>query len=174
MESRDLMIIDNLNLVHYVLHKYHYDQLGSDMYQDLYQEGCIGLILAVDRFDPTRSIQFSTYAVPYIVGYIKKYLRYATTPIRTARNHDPYIFTSIDDDSSEFPNAIDLYTPDQVSIESVIILKVFIDSLSNRDKDVLIYTYYGFGQVEIAGMLGISQAQVSRILSKLKTQYYNS
>ena len=44
-------------------------------YDDLYQYGCIGLIKAVDRFDPEYGVTFSTYAVPLIMGEIKRFLR---------------------------------------------------------------------------------------------------
>lgn len=44
-------------------------------YEDLYQYGCIGLIKAVDRFDPSYGVTFSTYAVPLIIGEIKRFLR---------------------------------------------------------------------------------------------------
>lgn len=44
-------------------------------YEDLYQYGCMGLVKAVDRFDPSYSVQFSTYAVPVIMGEIRRYLR---------------------------------------------------------------------------------------------------
>lgn len=47
---------------------------GHD-YEDLYQYGCIGLIKAVDRFDPGYGVTFSTYAVPLIIGEIKRFLR---------------------------------------------------------------------------------------------------
>ena len=44
-------------------------------YEELYQYGCIGLIKAVDRFDPDYGVAFSTYAVPLIIGEIKRFLR---------------------------------------------------------------------------------------------------
>lgn len=42
---------------------------------DLFQVGCIGLIKAIDNFDVTLNVQFSTYAVPMIVGEIRRYLK---------------------------------------------------------------------------------------------------
>ncbi len=43
--------------------------------EDLFQVGCLGLVKAVDRFDPDRGTQFSTYAVPLILGEVQRYLR---------------------------------------------------------------------------------------------------
>ena len=62
----------NLNLVRHVARRY--AGMGLDE-EDLFQVGCIGLLKAVDRFDPARGTRFSTYAVPLILGEIQRYLR---------------------------------------------------------------------------------------------------
>jgi len=59
-------------LVHYVLRRF--KDRGVE-YEDLYQYGCIGLMKAVDRFDPKYNVRFSTYAVPIIMGEIRRFLR---------------------------------------------------------------------------------------------------
>lgn len=71
-EQRDEMISSNLGLVHSCAHK----MTGRGVeYDDLFQAGCVGLIKAVDGFDDTRGFSFSTYAVPVILGEIKRIFR---------------------------------------------------------------------------------------------------
>lgn len=72
MSTRDQFIADNLRLVHSCCHRF--KGRGIE-YDDLYQAGCIGLIKATDRFDKSRGLQFSTYAVPVILGEIKRLFR---------------------------------------------------------------------------------------------------
>lgn len=63
---------ENLKLVHYVMKRF---RDRSAEYEDLYQYGCMGLLKAIDRFDPAYGVRFSTYAVPVIMGEIRRYLR---------------------------------------------------------------------------------------------------
>ncbi|MCQ2484232.1 MAG: sigma-70 family RNA polymerase sigma factor [Clostridia bacterium] len=70
--KRDEMISANLGLVHSCAHK----MTGRGVeYDDLFQAGCVGLIKAVDGFDDSRGFSFSTYAVPVILGEIKRIFR---------------------------------------------------------------------------------------------------
>lgn len=72
MENRDSFISDNLGLVHSCCKRF----MGKGIeYDDLFQAGCIGLIKAVDGFDPERGLCFSTYAVPAVLGEIKRLFR---------------------------------------------------------------------------------------------------
>ena len=72
MTDRDAFIESNLRLVHSCCHKF----TGKGIeYDDLYQAGCIGLIKAADNFDESRGLKFSTYAVPVILGEIKRLFR---------------------------------------------------------------------------------------------------
>lgn len=52
---------------------------------DLFQVGCVGLIKSIDNFDLSQNVQFSTYAVPMIIGEIRRYLR-DNNPIRVSRS----------------------------------------------------------------------------------------
>ena len=70
--ARDLLIESNLKLVLSILKKF-YNK--TDNLDDLFQIGCIGLIKAIDNFDMSYNVQFSTYAVPMILGEIKRYIR---------------------------------------------------------------------------------------------------
>ena len=70
--DREAFIERNMPLVGFVTARF----LGRGYeYEDLYQYGCIGLIKAVDRFDQNYGVAFSTYAVPLIIGEIKRFLR---------------------------------------------------------------------------------------------------
>ncbi len=70
--ERNKIVENNLGLVHSCANRF--KGRGVD-YDDLFQAGCIGLIKAADKFDETRGFSFSTYAVPVILGEIKKIFR---------------------------------------------------------------------------------------------------
>ena len=67
----------NLNLVHYVLQKY--IKPDSQHYEDYFQEGCVWLCKAAKNFNESKGFAFSTFAVPYIIGGLKKYTREANS-----------------------------------------------------------------------------------------------
>ncbi len=71
-DSRDEMITANIGLVHSIANRFR--GRGTD-YEDLFQSGCIGLIKAVDNFDESKGFAFSTYAVPVIMGEIRRIFR---------------------------------------------------------------------------------------------------
>ena len=71
-EARQQYIYGNLRLVLSVIQRF--SNRGEQM-DDLFQVGCIGLIKAIDNFDITQNVRFSTYAVPMIIGEVRRYLR---------------------------------------------------------------------------------------------------
>ena len=71
-EARKTYIEGNLRLVLSVIKRFHNHNENVD---DLFQIGCIGLMKAIDNFDVNVGVKFSTYAVPMIVGEIRRYLR---------------------------------------------------------------------------------------------------
>ena len=81
-EARELYIKGNLRLVLSVIRRL---QNSSENPDDLFQIGCIGLIKAIDNFDTTLQVKFSTYAVPMIIGEIRRYLR-DNNSIRVSRS----------------------------------------------------------------------------------------
>lgn len=81
--AREKFIQGNLRLVLSIAHRF--SQSGEDI-DDLFQIGCVGMIKAIDNFDISQNVQFSTYAVPMIMGEIKRYLRDSTNPIRVSRS----------------------------------------------------------------------------------------
>ncbi len=70
--SRERLINENLGLVHACANKFRGRGLE---YDDMFQAGCVGLVKAADAFDPSRGFAFSTYAVPVILGEIKRMFR---------------------------------------------------------------------------------------------------
>ena len=82
MFSRDMLIEGNLKLVLSILKRFYQ---RADNLDDLFQIGCVGLIKAIDNFDLNYDVKFSTYAVPMILGEIKRYIR-DNTSIRISRS----------------------------------------------------------------------------------------
>ena len=82
MEARNTFINGNLRLVLSVIQRFYRKSESAD---DLFQVGCVGLIKAIDNFDITQNVQFSTYAVPMIIGEVKRYLR-DNNSIRVSRS----------------------------------------------------------------------------------------
>ena len=81
-EARQQYIYGNLRLVLSVIQRF--SNRGEYM-DDLFQVGCIGLMKAIDNFDVTQGVKFSTYAVPMIIGEVRRYLR-DNNPIRVSRS----------------------------------------------------------------------------------------
>ena len=96
-EARQRYIKGNLRLVLSVIKRFSSSNENAD---DLFQIGCIGLIKAIDNFDTTMNVKFSTYAVPMIIGEIRRYLR-DNNAIRVSR--------SLRDTAYKAINARDMY-----------------------------------------------------------------
>lgn len=82
LQAREDYIKGNLRLVLSVIKRF---AGNSENVDDLFQIGCIGLIKSIDNFDPTMNVKFSTYAVPMIIGEIRRYLR-DNNAIRVSRS----------------------------------------------------------------------------------------
>lgn len=80
--ARDKLINGNLRLVLSVIQRF---TNRGEYVDDLFQVGCIGLMKAIDNFDLSQNVKFSTYAVPMIIGEIRRYLR-DNNPIRVSRS----------------------------------------------------------------------------------------
>ena len=85
-KEREYLVLDNLNLVHYILQKKFHRKPYTDEYEDYFQEGCIGLIISAIRFDESKGFKFSTYASATISGSISRYIREKSHIIRVPRN----------------------------------------------------------------------------------------
>ncbi len=81
-EARDQLIVSHLNLVRFLASKF---KNRGEPLDDLVQVGTIGLIKAIDRFDPERGLEFTTYATPTIMGEIKRHFRDKGWSVRVPR-----------------------------------------------------------------------------------------
>lgn len=80
--ARELLVMGNLRLVLSVIQRF---SNRGEYVDDLFQVGCIGLMKAIDNFDLSQNVKFSTYAVPMVIGEIRRYLR-DNNPIRVSRS----------------------------------------------------------------------------------------
>ncbi len=80
--ARETLVNGNLRLVLSIIQRF---QNRGEYGDDLFQVGCIGLIKSIDNFDLSQNVRFSTYAVPMIIGEIRRYLR-DNNPIRVSRS----------------------------------------------------------------------------------------
>ncbi len=219
-QARETLINGNLRLVLSVVQKFTNRGENPD---DLFQVGCIGLIKAIDHFDPIHEVKFSTYAVPMILGEIRRYLR-DNNSVRVSRSMRDTAYRamqakeeltnrlsrepSIEEISrelslpkSEVVLALDaivdpislnepiysdsgdtVYIMDQIKdtqddnswIEEIA-MRDALKKLNEREKKILSLRFFqGKTQMEVAGEIGISQAQVSRLeksaLDRIKSQ----
>jgi len=81
-QAREELVTGNLRLVLSVIQRFNHRNEQAD---DLFQVGCIGLMKSIDNFDLSHNVRFSTYAVPMIIGEIRRYLR-DNNPIRVSRS----------------------------------------------------------------------------------------
>ena len=208
--AREEFIRGNLRLVLSEVQRF---SNRGDNADDLFQVGCIGLIKALDNFDVTQNVRFSTYAVPMIIGEIRRYLR-DNNPIRVSRslrdtaykalqardrlvaemNREPSVgeiakaldvpeedvvlaLEAIQDPVSLFEPIYNdggdaIYIIDQVKdprhtdsqwLENLAVSEA-LRRLTEREQRILRMRFFeGRTQMEVAGEIGISQAQVSRL-----------
>ena len=208
--AREKLVEGNLRLVLSVIQRF--SGRGENV-DDLFQVGCIGLMKALDNFDVSQNVRFSTYAVPMVIGEIRRYLRdnnairvsrsmrdtaykalRARDRLQTELSREPTVeeiaadmhidrmdvvlaLEAIQDPVSLFePVCSDgsdaLCIVDQVKDERVrdedwvqdIAISDAMGHLNEREKKILRMRFFeGRTQMEVAGEIGISQAQVSRL-----------
>lgn len=208
--ARELFIEGNLRLVLSIIKRF---SSSSENVDDLFQIGCIGLIKAIDNFDCSLNVKFSTYAVPMIIGEIRRFLRdnsslrvsrslkdtaykaiYAresltrknlkepsveeiATEIGIAKEDIAYALDAIQNPMSLYePIFTDggdtLYVMDQISDKKNkeetwvehLSLSEAMKRLNHREHEIISLRFFeGKTQMEVADMIGISQAQVSRL-----------
>ncbi|MEW5538700.1 SigB/SigF/SigG family RNA polymerase sigma factor [Streptomyces cyaneofuscatus] len=81
--ARNTLIEMNLSLVHFAAKRFR--NRGSGEMEDIVQVGTIGLIKAIDRFELSREVEFTSFAIPYIVGEIKRFFRDSTWAVHVPR-----------------------------------------------------------------------------------------
>ena len=209
-EAREKYIEGNLRLVLSVIKRF---SSSNENVDDLFQIGCIGLIKAIDNFDSSLNVKFSTYAVPMIIGEIRRFLRDNNT-IRVSRSLKDTAYKAIyakenlikqnmkeptiNEISQEIgiskedivyaldaiQNPMSLYEPiftdggdtlyvmDQISDKKNkeenwvehLSLSEAMKKLGEREHEIISLRFFeGKTQMEVAEMIGISQAQVSRL-----------
>ncbi len=210
-QAREAYIEGNLRLVLSVIKRF---SSSSENVDDLFQIGCIGLIKAIDNFDTSLNVKFSTYAVPMIIGEIRRFLRDNSNSIRVSRSLKDTAYKAIyaresltrknlkeptiEEIAAEvgiskedivyamdaIQNPMSLYEPvftdggdtlyvmDQISDKKNkeetwvehLSLSDAMKNLSEREHEIITLRFFeGKTQMEVAELIGISQAQVSRL-----------
>ena len=209
--AEEQLITENLGLVHACANRFR----GRGVeYEDLYQAGCVGLIKAAAGFDATLGYRFSTYAVPAILGEIRRIFRDGGTvkigraakekarrlleareELAGATGREPTVseiaektgidaaeaacllsaslpVISLTDDGDDGQTDIPIPAPDEKLTERID-LQNAMEDLTEQERRLIRLRYYkGLTQTVTAGILGMSQVQVSRkekaILLKLR------
>ena len=216
-EAREQYIKGNLRLVLSVIQRFSGSRENVD---DLFQIGCIGLIKAIDNFDITQNVRFSTYAVPMIAGEIRRFLRSegmvkVSRPIRELAWKAYAVRERLERENGRDPTLAEIAGELDVTVEEIVeamessaeveslqktiyqgenhdislmdripekengqeklLNRIFLEELLGRlpaKERQLIYMRYfqDMTQAQIAGKLGISQVQVSRMEKKILRQ----
>jgi RNA polymerase sigma factor (sigma-70 family) len=163
----DRLILENEKLVHFVAKSYK----GLDQYEDLVQEGMIGLIKAARRFDPTKGFMFSSFAVPCIKGEILHYLRDKGSIIKIPRRNAQRLTVLSIDTLIESLNQVSLLdtipAPMPEVDEEYAALKDYINSLSSSKRDLFEMALRRITNKAIAAKLGLTPVTVARRIAKL-------
>ncbi|QOX63152.1 sigma-70 family RNA polymerase sigma factor [Anoxybacterium hadale] len=210
--AREQLIVQNTGLVKNIALKFMGNGYELD---DLLQIGYIGLLKAVERFDSTYGVMFSTYAVPMILGEIRRYLRddgrikvgrQVKQDIKNMKHCQERFYNengrypkvselaslmemepeqilnlmeasdaltnleSLDDPDRQERSGKEPYTDTEQRNIDMIHLKSIIGKLSNKERQIIALRYFkDMTQQQVAGLMGISQVQVSRIEKKILT-----
>jgi RNA polymerase sigma-B factor len=164
-EERQRLIEQHLPLVRTIARRFAH---RGESFDDLVQVGALGLIKAVDRFDPGRGVTLGAYAAPTIAGEIRRHLRDRLTLIRIPRS------AGDEASSARFPLPLESagsLQPDRAAeaglaeSEDRALVASGLRALPQRERRVVELRYYGdLSQKRIADQLGISQVHVSRLL----------
>ena len=219
-DARDKLICGNLRLVLSVIQRFTSRGENPD---DLFQVGCIGLIKAIDNFDPSHKVMFSTYGVPMISGEVKRFLR-DNNAVRVSRSMRDTAYRAMQikeqltNENGKEPNITEIAKRMELPPEDVVIalesivepvslyepvfsdggdtiyimdqvkggttdgdwleeisMREAIRDLTDRERKILSMRFIdGKTQTEVAGEIGISQAQVSRLekgaMSRIKAE----
>lgn len=216
-KAREQVATENLGLVWSVVRRF--AGRGHEL-EDLYQIGCIGLMKCIDKFDPAYDVKFSTYAVPMIMGEVKRFLRddgmvkvsrslketaYKVYSVREQMMNEHGIEPTLEELASsleiekedivlalEVSSEVEsiyktIYQNDGNSIYLIdklvssedesqqtvdqLALEELLGQLEEKERSIIRMRYFeDKTQTEIAGLLGISQVQVSRIEKKVLTR----
>ena len=163
VDARRRLIEQHLPLVRGLASRFVHD---SEQLEDLVQVGSVGLIKAVDRFDPRRGSSLRAYAIPTIVGEIRRHLRDATQPLRVPRAQRALGAVRTVPLELEADTARDAAAERRLELgEERVLLASGLRTLARRERRIVHLRYYGgLSQRRIAAELGLSQVHVSRLL----------
>lgn len=218
-EAREMCIYYNMRLVLSIVQRFN---LSKELVDDVFQVGMVGLIKSIDNFNTELGVQFSTYAVPMIIGEIKRF-QHERTSVKVSRAIREVAYEALEakeqleKNSDESASILDiakvigkkpsevssaLYSiMDPVSIFDTVytdgddnlmlldqikdtkctednlieksVLFDTINKLSQKEREILQLRYFtGKTQTEISSLVGISQAQVSRLEKNALKQLY--
>ncbi|MCD8248912.1 MAG: RNA polymerase sporulation sigma factor SigK [Lachnospiraceae bacterium] len=168
-KARQVLIEYNLRLVAHVVKKYHSSE--EDM-EELISIGTIGLIKAVDTFDPERAGKLATYAARCVENEVLMYLRTRKKHLREASYYEPI---GMDKEGNEIRLLEVLESGEPTALEQIglkddtaKVYRLLENVLSERERQVLIMRYglyrgKEYTQREIAERMGISRSYISRI-----------
>ena len=210
-EAKKVLIERNMGLIRHILKRF--TGRGYDM-EDLFQIGCIGMLKAIERFDLSLGLCFSTYAVPMIAGEIRRFLRddgmikvsrsikenaykvsMARQELENGLHREPTIgelaqhtglsteeivmtmeagarvesiYSEDYYEEGENPGGAYYEDSEKNPVLDRILIHQLIESLEESDRRLIWLRYFQEKtQVETAGILGISQVQVSRLEKKI-------
>jgi RNA polymerase sigma-B factor len=139
--------------------------------EDLVQVGTIGLIGAIDRYDPERATELTAYAASCIEGEIRRHLRDRCSVVRIPRRAQQDVLLSAAarallplEDELDTANGVPCQPLDELGLARVMVTSA-ARSLDGRERRVVALRYFGdLSQAEIGAVVGISQVHVSRLL----------
>lgn len=160
--ARENLINGNLRLVLSVIQRFSNRGENPD---DLFQVGCIGLIKAIDNFDISQGVRFSTYAVPMIIGEVRRYLR-DYNPIRVSRSirdtayHAMQVKERLQNETQREPTVEEIAKELNIKKENVVIaLEAIVDPVSLYDP---VY-FEGGDTIYVMDQIGDSNSDVNWI-----------
>ena len=162
--AKEQLVLSNIGLVGMIMRQYGISTQDEDSFSD----GIVGLVKAVNGFNASRDCVFSTYAVLCIKHELfrpfqKKRIKVTVSldePI-PLESGDSVSFDDIVSDGKRFED----------EIECAVTLKQFTEKLSEREREVLSLFKDGMTQSQTAKALGVSQAQISRTVRKMRDKY---
>lgn len=110
-KAKSYFVVANLRLVLSVVHRF---GAHGDKADDMFQVGCVGLMKAIENFDETLNVKFSTYAVPMIVGEIRRYLR-DNSSVRVSRSMRDIAYKALQAKENLSKNSFKEPTIDEIS-----------------------------------------------------------
>jgi RNA polymerase sigma-B factor len=165
LDARRELIEEHLPLVRALAGRF---ARQGEQLEDLVQVGAVGLIKAVDRYDPDRGSSFAAYAVPTILGEIRRHLRDSAHVLRAPRTpwaEAPPRSVPLD---LEAQAARDPAAERRLELgEERVLLERGLRTLARRERRIVRLRYFGgLSQRRIAAELGLSQVHVSRLLEQ--------